>query len=62
MQALGCALIKICCPDIHIEYPTPESFYFHGYSSKEIKAVHQIVFNKFSSLMKNNCEGVGLNG
>jgi len=62
MQALGCALLKICCPDIHIEYPTPESFYFQGYSSKEIKKIHQVVFDNFSINMKDLCEYCKLNG
>lgn len=26
MHTIACALIKNCCPDIHIEYPTPESY------------------------------------
>jgi hypothetical protein len=62
MQTVGCAIVKICCPDIHMEYPTPESFYFHGYSSKEIRDVHQVEFPNFSSLIRNICEIEGLNG
>ena len=62
MQALGCALIKLCCPDIHIEYPTPESFYFQSYSSKEILAIHQVIFNQFSSQIRAICESCQLNG
>jgi hypothetical protein len=62
MQAVGCALIKICCPDIHIEYPTPESFYFQSYSSKEIRAIHQIIFNNYSTLIKSTCSSYRLNG
>jgi len=48
MQAVACALIKNCCEDIHIEYPTPESFYTDGYSSSKIKKIHQLVFNEYS--------------
>jgi hypothetical protein len=40
MQALACALFKMCCPDVHIEYPTPESYLVGSYSSKEIKGIH----------------------
>ncbi|MDF7822982.1 hypothetical protein P4B35_03075 [Pontiellaceae bacterium B12227] len=42
MQALGCALFKICCPDVHIEYPTPESYLLTGFSSDEIRTIHQV--------------------
>jgi hypothetical protein len=62
LQALACGLIKICCPDIHIEYPTPESFYFHNYSSKEVRSIHQICFNQYSTSIKSICESYSLNG
>lgn len=52
MQALGCSLIKLCCPDIHIEYPTPESYYISGYSSSEIREIHQVTFNNIFKLIK----------
>jgi hypothetical protein len=47
MQALGCSIIKLCCPDIHIEYPTPDSYYISGYSSSRIKGIHEVFFNNF---------------
>jgi hypothetical protein len=53
LQALGCVLIKICCPDIHIEYPIPESYYIMGYSSSEIKQIHQIVFDNMPKVLAN---------
>jgi hypothetical protein len=53
LQALGCALIKICCPDIHIEYPIPESYYIAGYSSSEIKQIHQIIFDDMPKILAN---------
>ncbi len=49
MQAIGCALIKNCCEDIHIEYPTPESYYVDGFSSSEIREIHQVYFSNFQS-------------
>jgi hypothetical protein len=52
MQTIGCSIIKLCCPDIHIEYPTPESYYISGYSSSEIKDIHEIVFENFALLLK----------
>lgn len=52
MQALGCALFKLCCPDVHIEYPTPESYLIEGYSSDEIKCIHEVVFSGFSRFLQ----------
>jgi len=57
LQAFGCALFKLSCPDVHIEYPTPESFLFYGYSSKEIRSIHFILIERFSdfiNLLKND--------
>jgi len=62
MQALGCALIKICCPDIHIEYPTPESYYVDGYSSSKIRRIHQVVFNNLPKFIDGISEQYKLNG
>ena len=62
LQALGAGLFKICAPEIHIEYPTPESFFVEGYSSKEIAGVHQVWFRGFAGLMSDIAELNGLNG
>ena len=62
MQALGCALIKLCCPDIHIEYPIPESFYIKGYSSSEIRKINQVTFNNIYDMTKILSEQYTLNG
>lgn len=62
MQTIACALIKICCPDIHIEYPTPESYFTEGYSSPEIRNIHELTFNNFSSTLSNIAEQYLLNG
>jgi hypothetical protein len=62
LQALGCALIKICCPEIHIEYPIPESYYIGGYSSSNIRQIHQIVFDDMPSLLENISIEYQLNG
>jgi DNA-directed RNA polymerase subunit F len=52
MQAIGASLIKNCCEDIHIEYPTPESYYIDGYSSAEVKEIHQVLFPEFRDFIK----------
>lgn len=62
MQAVACALIKNCCEDIHIEYPTPESFYIDGYSSSEIKEIHQLLFDNYMMNIKNISDAYMLNG
>jgi hypothetical protein len=62
MQALAAGLFKICAPEIHIEYPTPESFFIDGFSSKEFVGIHQVLFENFGSLMKGVAEQEGLNG
>jgi hypothetical protein len=62
MQAVGCALMRICCEDIHIEYPTPESYYVLGYSSSKIKCIHQLTIDDISKLIKEIGENYSLNG
>jgi hypothetical protein len=62
LQALGCVLIKICCPDIHIEYPIPESYYIEGYSSSNIRKIHQIVFHNLPKLLAGISVEYQLNG
>lgn len=46
MQALAVALFQICCPDVHIEYATPEGFSRDSYSSAEIEKIHIVDFNQ----------------
>lgn len=62
MQALGCALLKLCCPDVHIEYPTPESYLIEGHSSHEIKCIHQVIFPAFSNFIEAIARENNLNG
>jgi len=62
MQALGASLIKNCCDDIHIEYPTPESYYVEGYSSAKIKGIHQVMFIDFCNFIKEISTMYELNG
>lgn len=44
MQTVGLFFIKIMHPDIHLEYPTPSSYYVEGLS-KGVKKIHEIVFD-----------------
>jgi hypothetical protein len=62
MQAIGSSLIKNCCEDIHIEYPTPESYYVDGYSSSEVKEIHQVMFTNFRDFIEEISEVHKLNG
>lgn len=62
MQALACGLIKACCHDVHIEYPTPESYFVDNYSSSRIKDIHYIQFQDFPELLFQYSEAMGLNG
>lgn len=60
MQALAAGLFKVCAPEIHVEYPTPESFFIDGYSTPEIAGIHQVSFFNFSAFMRELAESRGL--
>lgn len=62
IHTVACALIKICCPDIHVEYPTPESYVFDKYSSEETHQIYQIVFQSFNDFLVNLSYTYELNG
>lgn len=62
MQAVAAALFKICCPDVHIEYPTPESFFIEGFSSPDIEGIHQITFSQFAPFVSGLGREYSLNG
>lgn len=62
IHTLSCALIKACCQDIHIEYPTPESYHFDDYSSDKINAIYEVHFPHFKSLIKEITKEFDLNG
>jgi hypothetical protein len=62
LQALACGLVKACCHDVHIEYPTPESYFLENYSSSKIKNIHYIEFPDFPELLFQYSEAMGLNG
>lgn len=62
MQALACGFIKACCHDVHIEYPTPESYFVNNYSSSKIKNIYYIELLDFHELLQQYSEAAGLNG
>lgn len=62
LQALACGLFKSCCPDVHIEYPTPESLNFTGFSSPEIRETHEIIFENLSDILRIVSSKYKLNG
>lgn len=50
MQTVGLFFSKIIHPDIHIEYPTPDSYFVKG-MSKGVRKVHEIVIPQFSKFL-----------
>jgi hypothetical protein len=62
VHTIAVALFKLCCPDVHIEYPTPESYLFDDYTSAETHAIHQIVFDEFNKFITSLSNEYGLNG
>lgn len=62
MHAVSFALMKILCPDIHIEYPTPESYLFEGYSCDEIKCIYELEFRNFEKYLSELYEDYKLGG
>jgi hypothetical protein len=51
MQTVGLFFAKILHPDIHIEYPTPDSYYVTGLSAG-VREVHEVTFDNFSKSLK----------
>lgn len=52
MQTVGLFFTKMLYPDIHIEYPTPDSYYVEGLSSG-IRGIHEIAIPNFSEFLEN---------
>ena len=50
MQTVGLFFAKSRFPDIHIEYPTPDSYFPSG-TPKGIRQVHEVVIPNFSNLL-----------
>ena len=51
MQMIGLFICKTAHPDVHVEYPTPDSYFVKGMSSG-IKKVHEVVFSSFTEIMQ----------
>lgn len=62
LHAVSCSILKLCCPDIHVEYPTPESYLFDGYSSDEVYEVYEINFPSFKKNIFEIAKEYELNG
>ena len=62
LQAVGTAIIKAICYDIHIEYPMPAKYFAENYSSVEIRKIHQIDFLNFKECLRTVDVEFGLNG
>jgi len=52
MQTVGLFFSKILHPEIHIEYPTPDSYYAKG-QRKGVRNVYELEFSNFSNLIEN---------
>ena len=48
-HAIAFGLFKLCCPDIHVEYPTPDSYSFKGYSEGEVVKTYEICIDNMSN-------------
>lgn len=46
MQTVGLFFAKAAHPDIHVEYPTPDSYYVKGLST-DIRRVHEVAIPRF---------------
>jgi hypothetical protein len=51
MQTVGLFFSKIRHPDIHVEYPTPDSYFVKGLSQK-VRKIHQIEVPQFADFLK----------
>jgi hypothetical protein len=51
MQTVGLFFSKVIYPDIHIEYPTPNSYFVKGFSTG-IRGVYEVVLPRFSETLR----------
>lgn len=54
MQTVGLFFAKKKYPDIHVEYPTPDSYYIKGFS-KGIREIHELRIKNFSKFINSIC-------
>ena len=50
MQTVGLFFAKVLHPDMHIEYPTPDSYFIRG-ASTGVRKVHELVVPAFSKFL-----------
>lgn len=50
MQTVGLFFSKTNHPDVHVEYPTPDSYFVKGFS-EDIRKVHEVTFTRFSEFI-----------
>ena len=62
LHAVSCAFLKLCCPDIHVEYPTPESYLFDDYSSDRVRNVYHISIDNYSQFIRKLKKKYSLDG
>lgn len=62
IHTIACALLKNCCSDIQIEYPTPEGYVIEDYSSEEIEEIHEILFSNYKDLLSELATKYNLDG
>lgn len=62
LHAISCALLKLCCSDVHVEYPTPESYLFDDYSSEKVSDVISITFDNYKQFISDLAKQYSLNG
>jgi hypothetical protein len=53
MQTVGLFFSKAIHPDVHVEYPTPDSYFVKGFS-EDIRKVHEVTFTRFSEFIAAN--------
>jgi hypothetical protein len=53
MQTVAVFFSKVIHPDIHVEYPTPDSYFVKRMSNQNVRQVHEIVLPKFSTFLQN---------
>ncbi len=56
MQTVGLFFSKMKHPDIHIEYPTPDSYFVKGIS-KRVRMVYEVVVPEFAEFLETVSEG-----
>lgn len=62
IHTLSCAIFKACCQDVHVEYPTPESYHFDDYSSDAVHAIYEVRFPNFGHLLEEIAHAYHLDG